>query len=304
MPAPVPHFTPVITRFAPSPTGLLHLGNAYSALFCRDEARRLGGDLGRFLLRIEDIDPARCRPEYEQAIYEDLAWLGLVWERPVRRQSDHYAEYAGKIAQLRDDGLVYPCFCSRKDIAAATENAPRSGPDGPLYPGMCRRLSAGEVQARLAAGAEHTLRLDMDRAVKKAGNSLEWTDLSLGTFHATPEIFGDIVLARKDCPTSYHASVVLDDALQGVTHVTRGLDLLSATHIHRLLQALWSLPVPLYHHHPLLTDPTGAHAVMSKRYGSLCVAELRGEGRTPQDVLALIAATATTADPDAKAGQA
>lgn len=297
----------VVTRFAPSPTGLLHLGNAYSALFSRTQARILGGDAGRFLLRIEDIDPARCRPEYEAAIYEDLNWLGLDWEKPVRRQSDHYAAYAAQIAQLQDEGLVYPCFCSRKDIAAATARGKGgtvpTGPDGPLYPGTCRHLAPSDVKSRLDSGSEHSLRLDMERAVKKAGSGLEWTDLTRGTFRATPEIFGDVVLARKDCPTSYHASVVLDDAWQGVTHVTRGLDLLNATHVHRLLQALWGLPVPLYHHHPLLTDPGGAQAVMSKRYGSLCIAQLRQAGHSPQDVLAMIDATATTSDPAAKADQ-
>lgn len=272
-----------VTRFAPSPTGYLHLGHAYSALF----AARHGA---RFILRIEDIDLARCRPEFEDAIFEDLGWLGLQWEYPVRRQSDHFDDYRAALDRLRELGLLYPCFCTRAEIAreiAAADSAPH-GPDGPLYPGTCRRLTAPERARRVAAGESFALRLDMARAIEAAG-PLFWHDRGRGAMPATPEIFGDVVLARKDVPTSYHLAVTLDDHLQGVTLVTRGEDLLPSTHVHRLLQALLELRTPEYLHHALLTDESGRR--YAKRDRSLTLRALRQAGRSPAEVLAAVSAT-------------
>jgi glutamyl-Q tRNA(Asp) synthetase len=265
------------TRFAPSPTGLLHLGHAYSALFAEDQARR---DDGRFLLRIEDIDPGRCRAEFIDGIFEDLAWLGLRWETPVRRQSAHLADYQAALDKLSGLGLLYPCFCTRADIAQAG-HAPH-GPDGPVYPGLCRHLSAEAVAAR--AGQPFALRLDMARAVALAG-PLTWRDLDAGTVTAQPELFGDVVLARKDTPTSYHLAVTVDDALQGVTLVTRGIDLFEATHVHRLLQALLGLPVPVWRHHPLLTDGSGRR--LAKRDRAVTLRSLKEAGHSPAEVRAM-----------------
>ncbi|MGE5476974.1 MAG: tRNA glutamyl-Q(34) synthetase GluQRS [Bacteroidales bacterium] len=273
------HQPPIVTRFAPSPTGLLHLGHAHSALFAAAQA----GPGGRFLLRIEDIDPGRCRDEFIGAIYEDLAWLGLRWEQPVRRQSQHLDDYRAALARLDGLGLLYPCFCTRKDIAdevARAGHAPH-GPDGVLYPGLCRHLDAAERNARMAAGASFALRLDMTAACAVAG-PLRWRDRTAGEQMATPEMFGDVVLARKDTPTSYHLAVTVDDALQGVTLVTRGEDLFAATHVHRLLQALLDLPVPDYHHHRLLTDENGKR--FAKRDRSLTLQALRQTGHSPADV--------------------
>jgi glutamyl-Q tRNA(Asp) synthetase len=275
--------TPAVTRFAPSPTGLLHLGHAYAALFAWRAAREAGG---RFLLRIEDIDPGRCRPEHDAAILEDLAWLGLDWDGPVRRQSEHLADYTGALDRLRGMGLVYPCFCTRADIAreiAAASQAPH-GPDGPLYPGLCRGLDADERAARIAAGEAHAWRLDVAVAAAEAG-PLHWTDRSHGTIAADPESLGDVVLARKDVATSYHLAVTVDDALQGVTLVTRGEDLFHATHVHRLLQALLDLPVPEWQHHPLLTGPEGRR--FAKRDRALTLRALREAGHTPAEVRAM-----------------
>jgi glutamyl-Q tRNA(Asp) synthetase len=275
--------TPAVTRFAPSPTGLLHLGHAYAALFAWRVAREAGG---RFLLRIEDIDPGRCRPEHDAAILEDLAWLGLDWDGPVRRQSEHLADYTGALDRLRGMGLVYPCFCTRTDIAreiAAAGHAPH-GPDGPLYPGLCRGLGADERAARIAAGEAHAWRLDVAAAAAEAG-PLHWTDRSHGTIAADPESLGDVVLARKDVATSYHLAVTVDDALQGVTLVTRGEDLFHATHVHRLLQALLDLPVPEWQHHPLLTGPEGRR--FAKRDRALTLRALREAGHTPAEVRAM-----------------
>jgi glutamyl-Q tRNA(Asp) synthetase len=274
----------VVTRFAPSPTGYLHLGHAYSALFAEQAARTTGG---RFLLRIEDIDHGRCRPAFEDAIYADLAWLGLEWETPVRRQSAHFADYRDALDRLDADGLIYPCFCTRKDIEAeidAAGGAPH-GPDGPVYPGTCRHLDPGERSDRLDAGEAHALRLDMDAARRQTG-PLTWNDSDAGTVTAAPERFGDVVLARKDTPTSYHLSVTLDDHLQGVTLVTRGLDLFEATDVHRLLQALLGLEVPAYRHHPLLAGDDGKR--FAKRDKSLTIASLREDGATPDDVRRMI----------------
>lgn len=267
----------MITRFAPSPTGLLHLGHAHAALF----ARHAAGRDGTFLLRIEDIDPARCRPEFEARIYEDLAWLGLDWPLPVRRQSEHLADYRAALERLQALGVIYPCFCSRREIAAATQ-APHAG-EAPLYPGTCRTLPRTEAERRMAAGAPYALRLDAAAASRLTG-PLTWTDRAAGTIAVDPGRLGDVVLARRDTPTSYHLSVTVDDALQGVTLVTRGLDLADSTHVHRLLQALLGLPAPLYHHHPLLTDPEGRR--LAKREGAVSLASLREAGRTPAEVRA------------------
>ncbi len=305
---------PVIVRFAPSPTGFLHLGNVFSALFTCAHVLGDGGlgdgaeHSGRFILRIEDIDTTRCRPEYEQAIYDDLHWLGLNWEEPVRRQSDHFDVYAGYIDALARRGLVYPCFCTRKDIAQAQNDlraqghAAMIGPDGATYPQTCRSLNPADAQNRIARGDAYALRLHVDAALAAVqGIDLGWTDLAQGRQNPLPHIFGDVVLARKDCPTSYHASVVIDDALQGVTLVTRGIDLFMASHLHRLLQTLWGFDAPLYHHHPLLIDPDAkTHPVMSKRHGALCVHELRGAGKTAPQVLKMVADMGRINDPAAK----
>lgn len=286
---------PTVTRFAPSPTGYLHLGHAMSALFAAEAA----GESGRFLLRIEDIDRGRCRPEFEQAILEDFAWLGLSWETPIRRQSDNFDDYAAALARLDDMGVLYPCFCTRKEIQAEIEEAgraphpPPSGPDGPLYPGTCRGLDSATRAARQAAGEAFALRLDAARAAEVAG-PLTWHDRARGEQAARPEAHGDVVLARKDTPTSYHLAVTVDDALQDVTLVTRGEDLFQATDVHRLLQALLALPVPEYHHHDLLTGPDGRR--FAKRDRALTLRALREAGRSPEDVRAM--ATGALALPD------
>ncbi len=269
------------TRFAPSPTGRLHLGHVHSALFAAAAARRAAG--GRFLLRIEDIDAARCRPEYEAGILEDLGWLGLAWEQPVRRQSQHLAEHAAALERLEAAGLLYPCFCTRREIAEEIARSARAphGPEGPLYPGTCRRLSADQRRARRAAGEAFALRLDVAAALAASG-PLSWRDLGRGEIRAAPEELGDVVLARRDIGTSYHLAVTLDDAVQGVTLVTRGEDLFHATHVHRLLQALLGLPVPRWHHHGLLADESGKR--LAKRHDSLAVAALREAGRAPAEV--------------------
>ena len=267
-----------VTRFAPSPTGRLHLGHAYSALFAYEAARG-----GRFILRIEDIDATRCRPEFERGIVDDLAWLGLAWEQPVRRQSEHMADYATALATLRDRGLVYPCFCTRAEIKAEIARAGEApqGPDGPIYPGACRALGEAERTAKIATGTPYALRLDMIRARERAG-ALEWRDRAHGRLAATPEIFGDVVIARKDTPASYHLAVTLDDHLQRISLVTRGEDLLASTHVHRLLQALLGLNTPLYHHHPLIRGTDGER--LAKRAGAPTLRSLRDAGHSPEDV--------------------
>jgi len=287
---------PVVSRFAPSPTGYLHLGHAFSALLAERAAREAGAG-GRFVLRIEDIDAGRCRPEFEQAIYEDLAWLGVEWETPVRRQSEHMDDYAGALTRLDGLGALYPCFCTRKAIAAEIARAVAAphladGPDGPAYPGTCRALGAGERARRLAAGEAHALRLDLAHAARmaRAGGPLSWTDEETGEQDAAPEAFGDVVLARKDTPTSYHLAVTVDDALQGVTLVVRGRDLFEATHVHRLLQALLGLPTPVYRHHRLLTGEGGRR--LAKRDKALTIRALREAGRTPEEVRAMAGASA------------
>ncbi|MGH6931002.1 MAG: tRNA glutamyl-Q(34) synthetase GluQRS [Dongiaceae bacterium] len=269
----------IVTRFAPSPTGHLHLGHAASALTGWTLAR---AGAGRFLLRIEDIDRARCRPEYESAILEDLAWLGLEWETPVRRQSEHMTDYRAALARLDQLALLYPCFCTRKDIAAAT-SAPH-GPDGPIYPGTCRGLAADEQLARIAAGRSYAMRLDVAKAAALTG-PLAWHERGQGKVAVNPGLFSDVVLARKDIAASYHLAVTVDDDLQGVTLVTRGQDLFEATHIHRLLQALLGLAEPEYHHHALLADDRGRR--LAKRDDARSLRALRDAGHSPAEIRAM-----------------
>lgn len=276
----------LVTRFAPSPTGLLHLGHAYSALLTQAIAKKNGG---RFLMRIEDIDSLRCRPEYEDALYEDLQWLGLEWETPVRRQSDHMSDYADALDDLKNKRVLYPCFCSRRDIrreikAAAT--APHQGPEGPHYPGTCRSLSADEADSRKLAGEPFALRLDTQKALSLAKGPLIWRDWQGKAFTAQPELFGDVVLARKDILTSYHLSVSIDDDLQGVNLIIRGEDLLPATDVHRLLQDLLELKVPVYHHHHLLTGDDGKR--FAKRDKSMTLRSLREAGKSPDEIRQMV----------------
>lgn len=277
----------IVTRFAPSPTGYLHLGHAYSALQGFRAARAAGG---RFLLRIEDIDAARCRPEYEAAILEDLSWLGLDWDGPVRRQSAHFADYAAALARLEGLGLLYPCFCTRREIAReiASSAAAPHGPEDAPYPGTCRRLSTAERAERLAAGRAYALRLDVAKAARRAG-PLCWFEEGRGEIAAEPARLGDVVLARKDVPASYHLSVVCDDAAQGVTLVTRGRDLFHATHLHRLLQALLGLPSPRYRHHRLIAGEGGAR--LAKRDQAATLRAFRSEGTSAAELLARLEGT-------------
>lgn len=285
---------PPVFRFAPSPNGFLHLGHALSALINDRLAREAGG---RCLLRIEDIDQTRCRPDYEAAIHQDLAWLGLSWDAPVRRQSEHLADYADALARLERAGLIYPGFESRADIArlvAAREDAgpwPRDPDGAPLYPGTAKTLAPDARARRIAAGAPYALRLDMAAAIARVG-PLDWRELGAGpdgesrTIAAAPAAWGDVVLARKEVPTSYHLSVVVDDALQGVTHVVRGQDLFAATSVHRLLQSLLGLPEPVYHHHRLILDETGRK--LSKSTLATALRELRAHGATPGDIRRMV----------------
>ena len=272
--------TGLVTRFAPSPSGRLHLGHAYSADIGWRAARESGG---RFLLRIEDIDAGRCRPEFEQAIFDDLAWLGFDWDEPVLRQSERMASYAEALDRLRQLDLLYPCFCTRKDIQreiARAGHAPH-GPDGPVYPGTCARMNDGERVRRLAAGGPYALRLRTDAAARRAG-PIFFDDESDGRVTVDASPFGDVVLARKDIPTSYHLAVVIDDAAQHVTLVTRGRDLFHATHLHRVLQALLDLPAPAYRHHALIADDSGRR--FAKRDRAKTIASLREAGHSPDAV--------------------
>ena len=272
----------IVTRFAPSPTGYLHLGHAYSALIAWRRAREAGG---RVLLRIEDIDPARCRAEFAQAIEQDLAWLGLDWDGAVRVQSAHLAEYRAVLETLAARELLYPCFCTRADIQreiAASISAPHA-PDGSVvYPGTCRHLSAEERDHRIAAGERYALRLDMARALARVALPLHFEEEGEGEVPCAPERFGDVVLARKDAPASYHLCATHDDAVQGVTLVTRGEDLKPATHLHRLLQALMGWPAPRYAHHRLLTDDAGRR--LAKRDQAMTLRALRERGVAPEEV--------------------
>jgi glutamyl-Q tRNA(Asp) synthetase len=276
-----------VFRFAPSPNGRLHLGHALSALTNERMAERLDG---RLLLRIEDIDPLRCRPEFEQAIHDDLAWLGIAFDGAARRQSEHLSDYAEALGRLQARELVYPCFCSRSEVKrfVAERRAEGGGrwpvdPDNaPLYPGTCRALQHGEAERRVASGAPHVLRLAMDRAVEAIGEPAAYMVFDesgrTSSVAADPARWGDVVLARKETPTSYHLSVVVDDALQGVTHVVRGRDLEAGTDIHVVLQRLLGLATPLYHFHPLLLDETGEK--LAKSRGSESLADLRAQGVT------------------------
>ncbi len=281
---------PPVFRFAPSPNGYLHLGHAFSALLNADLARETGG---RFLLRIEDIDPARCRVEFEAAIDEDLAWLGLSWEKPVRRQSEHFAEYRAALEELTALGLVYPSFESRTEVARLIAEREKEAPwprdpDGaPLYPGSARLLSAEERQRLLKSGAPFALRLDMAAACARVGK-LCWTERGegpageAGTITADPAAWGDVIIARKETPTSYHLSVVVDDALQGTTEVVRGQDLFWATSVHRLLQELLALPQPTFRHHRLIRDAAGQK--LSKSTDATGLRELRARGVTAAEI--------------------
>jgi glutamyl-Q tRNA(Asp) synthetase len=271
----------IVTRFAPSPTGYLHLGHAYAALTARRRARE---GAGRFLLRMEDIDPGRCRPEFVRAIEEDLAWLGLDWDGPVRVQSAHLAEYRAVLDGLAARGLVYPCFCTRADIQreiAASAAAPHAPDGSAVYPGTCRHLSPAERARRIAAGERHALRLDMARALGQVALPLTFEEAGEGCVVCAPERFGDVVLARKDAPASYHLCVTHDDAVQGVTLVTRGQDLKPSTDLHRLLQALMGWPAPGYAHHALLVDATGQR--LAKRDRAMTLRALREQGVSAEE---------------------
>ena len=264
-----------VTRFAPSPTGHLHLGHAFAALVAAESGEA-------FLLRIEDLDQGRAREEFVAAIFEDLRWLGLAWPEPLLRQSQRMAVYRTALATLQGDGLVYPCFCTRKEIAAEIARAAEAphGPDGPLYPGTCRHLNKAERAAQIASGAPYALRLDAKAAAERAG---PLTFLEKGeSMSVDPLAFGDLVLARKDVPAAYHLAVVVDDAFQAVTLVTRGEDLLPATHVQRLLQTLLALPEPAYAHHRLILDAEGRK--FSKRDQAVTLRALRDDGATPRDV--------------------
>jgi glutamyl-Q tRNA(Asp) synthetase len=277
------------TRFAPSPTGRLHLGHALAAMVAHDLARQTTG--GVFLLRFEDIDTPRVREEFYQGIEEDMEWLGFRWDETPLRQSDRTAAYDAALATLREKDLVYPCFCTRREIQEEWANmaAAPHGPEGPLYPGTCRKLSATEQEEKIAAGVPHAWRLDARKAAAFTG-PLTFHDLRFGMIEVNPDLLGDVVLARKDIGTAYHLAVVVDDAFQHITHVTRGEDLLSSTHVHRLLQALLNLPEPAYLHHPLVLDEHGKR--LAKRHDALSIASLRQSGLTPQQTLTRIAGSA------------
>jgi glutamyl-Q tRNA(Asp) synthetase len=280
--------TAPVFRFAPSPNGYLHLGHALSALINFEMARAAGG---RFLLRIEDIDAVRCRPQYERAIYEDLAWLGITWEEPVRRQSAHLDDYRAALARL--GGLVYPSFETRGEIARLVTERERHAPwprdpDGaPLYPGHARSLSVAERGRRMDAGEPYALRLDLTAALALTG-PLTWieTDGKARSVEASPQAWGDVVLARKETPTSYHLAVVLDDAQQGVTHVVRGQDLFASTSVHRVLQALFGFPAPAYHHHRLMLDADGKK--LSKSTRATALRALRENGASAADIRRMV----------------
>ncbi|GAK44478.1 glutamyl-tRNA synthetase class Ic [Tepidicaulis marinus] len=292
--------SPPVFRFAPSPNGYLHLGHAYSALVGAEAAREAGG---RFLLRIEDIDTGRCRPEYEEAIFEDLAWLGLTWEEPVLRQSTRFEAYEAALKKLRALGTVYPCFATRKEIIGAIEESgigldrwPRDPDGAPLYPGLYKDLPPRELSRLMWEGVSYAWRLDIEKAKtlaeEKQGGPITFQEDGAGPRGETgrlaiePELYGDTIIARKDVPTSYHIAVCVDDAAQGVTHISRGQDLFYMTHIHRLLQVLLDLPEPIYRHHPLIRDETGRR--LSKTAKDMGIRELRSEGLSPQDIRAMV----------------
>lgn len=269
------------TRFAPSPTGYLHIGHAYAALFARETAHASGG---KFLLRVEDIDGHRCRPEFEDAIYKDLNWMELYWDGTPWRQSDRMAIYEAALKELDALGVIYPCFCSRKQIRAQIEEAgqaPHGVHDEMIYPGICRNLDAKERESRMSRGQAYALRLDVAKAAAKVGQ-LFWQDFRGGLIEARPQILGDAVIARKDTPTSYHLAVTIDDYMQEINLVTRGEDLFEVTHVHRLLQALLGIKTPYYYHHNLLADKTGAR--LSKRNRAITLRNLRDNRKTPDQI--------------------
>lgn len=289
-----------IVRFAPSPNGLLHVGHARSAVLNWRFAQARNGT---FLLRIEDIDITRARPEFETAIFEDLEWLGLDWPEPVRRQSQHFAEYEAALTELRKLGLIYPAFLSRAETTARISEIEATGrvwprdPDGaPHYPGEDRTLSASECARRIAAGVPHAWRLDMQAVLKELGRPLSWAEYGsgpsgeTGKIVADPGAWGDVILARRDVPASYHLAVTLDDARQDISDVVRGEDLYAATSVHRLLQHLLGLPAPRYHHHGLVRDEAGRK--LSKSDGSTSIASLRQHGASREDILTLAGITA------------
>jgi len=268
------------TRFAPSPSGHLHLGHAFSALYAWERA---GKNSENFVLRFEDIDFARCKPEFEVSIKEDLNWLGIEWSVEPLRQSERQSLYDAALEKLAEQQLLYPCFCTRKDVereVQAAVNAPH-GPEGWLYPGSCRKLSINEQQERQNSGEAFSLRLKMDHAVQRAGN-LTWIDRMVGEIPANPSVLGDVILARKDVGTSYHLAVTVDDADQGINLITRGEDLFHASHLHRLLQAILELPVPKWEHHPLVLDENGKR--FAKRNQSVTLGYLREIGTTPNEI--------------------
>lgn len=281
IPMPAPGEPALVTRFAPSPTGYLHIGHAYSALFGHEAARLSGG---RFLLRIEDIDSQRCRAEFERATLEDLAWLGLRWDGAPLRQSEGLERYAAGLEHLRGLGVVYPCFCTRKQIRMEVEQSGRA-PHGPnaelVYPGICRGIDPARSAERIAKGEPFAWRLDVAKALAMTG-PLAWYDCRAGWIEADPLLLGDPILARKDTPTSYHLAVVLDDHLQGVNLVTRGEDLFHATHLHRLLQELFGIPAPRYYHHNLVADSRGER--LAKRNRAITLRHLRDTGRGPAEI--------------------
>jgi glutamyl-Q tRNA(Asp) synthetase len=279
----------VRTRFAPSPTGRLHLGHALAAKVAHDLARKHPG--GRFLLRHEDIDGPRVRDEFYQYIEEDLKWLGLRWDGEPLRQTTRGAAYDAALARLRESGLAYPCFCTRREIQFELANmaAAPQGPEGPAYPGTCRKLTGREQQEKLNSGMPHAWRLDSRKAAASTG-PLTFHDLRFGTITINPDLLGDVVLARKDIGTAYHLAVVVDDAFQQITHVTRGEDLLPSTHVHRLLQVLLDLPEPVYLHHRLVLDEHGKR--LAKRCDALSIAAMREQGMSASEVLT-IAGTGT-----------
>ena len=282
-----------VYRFAPSPNGLLHLGHALSAILNHDMAQEAGG---RFLLRIEDIDLTRCTPEFEEAIYRDLLWLGLDWEKPARRQSEHFEEYRAALDRLTEMGLVYPAFMTRGEVKARVAAHEAEGktwprdPDGsPLYPEDDRHRGDAQRRALIERGMRHAFRLDMEKALRLAGRPLSWTETGDGErceIPADPSAWGDVILSRSDAPSSYHLSVTVDDAAQGITHVVRGLDLFEATAVHRLLQELLGLPQPVYHHHRLVVGQDGRK--LSKSEGSTGLAALRDRGITPAGIRRLV----------------
>lgn len=273
------------SRFAPSPTGYLHIGHAWSALFAAAHAP--------LILRIENIDTTRCKTEFETAIVDDLHWLNLNWPTPARRQSDHFDDYRAALNKLDDMGLIYPCFCTRKDIQDEITNAQSAphnithGPEGALYPGTCRHLSPDERKRKIDAGTPYALRLDMAAAMQTLSAPLTWHDRYRGIQTATPEILGDVVLARKDTPASYHLCVTVDDSLQEIDLITRGVDLFYASHLHRLLQHLLDLNVPEWCHHPLLLDAEGKR--FAKRNNAVTLRHMRGvDGKSPNDIMTMI----------------